>query len=867
MTTKLRSILVIRLGLLIGLFVVGSIGISQAQVVNIDPPTGGMDIDGNLQANTPTSGIGDWVAGTPGAGGFLLDNAGNPVDPNLTALIRDVYNTNADDSFTGGSKFNDDPNTWTRTSSSTTGKGDIHNAMYHIGIDGSGDEWVVAASDRRTTTGTSYIDFEFYQNTLALSGTSGFTSAGPDGGRTVNDILLTIEYGSGGSVATVFFYLWQSVPGGFDYVLQSSSSSNAFARTNATSIPVPFGSFGDNTYTPRQFIESAVNLTDVFGSLPDPCIGVSIKTLFIKTKASNSPTASLNDFVAPVQVSFTFGTAEIEYASSPACTSDGPIFVTQTGIAGGTYSAAPAGLSIDPNTGEIDPSNSTPGTYTVTYSYITNGCPKTATTTVTIIETPAPPSASDQEECEENPIQTLTATASVPSGQNVVWYDAATGGNVVATPSLNSVGSVTYYAEAAYDSGACVSESRTAVTLTINPAPNAPSSSGDIIECEEDPLQTLNANDAVTPGVGEQIFWFDAATGGNPILNPTLSAVGSVTYYAESVDNTTNCSSLTRTAVTLTINPAASAPISTGDIIECEENPIQTLDANDAITPTAGQSVTWYDAATGGNSVLNPVLSAVGTMTYYAEGVTDGNNCHSLSRTAVTLTINPAATTPVSMGDITECEEEPIQTLDANDALMPIAGQTVVWYDMATGGTVVPTPTLNTVGSITYYAEGVTNTNNCPSFARTSVTLTISETPAAPISGGDITECEEDPIQTLTATATVPAGQTVTWYDAATGGNAVLNPSLNTVGTVTYWAEAVVTSGGCTSLTRTAVTLTINPAATAPVSTGDITECEEDPIQTLDANDAITPTPGQTVVWYDAATGGNVVASPTLNTV
>ena len=33
------------------------------------------------------------------------------------------------------------------------------------------------------------------------------------------------------------------------------------------------------------------------------------------------------------------------------------------------------------------------------------------------------------------------------------------------------------------------------------------------------------------------------------------------------------------------------------------------------------------------------------------------------------------------------------------------------------------------------------------------------------------------------------------------------------------------------------------------------------------ANDAITNVTGFSIVWFDAATGGNIVTSPTLNTV
>jgi hypothetical protein len=78
-----------------------------------------------------------------------------------------------------------------------------------------------------------------------------------------------------------------------------------------------------------------------------------------------------------------------------------------------------------------------------------------------------------------------------------------------------------------------------------------------------------------------------------------------------------------------------------------------------------------------------------------------------------------------------------------------------------------------------------------------------------PVSGGNKTECETSPIQTLTATAIVPTGFSVKWYNAATAGTVVANPILNTVGNVTYYAEAVDDATGCVSSSRTAVVLTL----------------------------------------------------------
>jgi hypothetical protein len=80
------------------------------------------------------------------------------------------------------------------------------------------------------------------------------------------------------------------------------------------------------------------------------------------------------------------------------------------------------------------------------------------------------------------PRQSLTA-ATVPT-VFCKWYNAATAGTVVANPTLNTVGNVTYYAEAV-DDQRCVSSSRTAVVLTINARPVNPVSGGNKTECAQ----------------------------------------------------------------------------------------------------------------------------------------------------------------------------------------------------------------------------------------------------------------------------------------------------------------------------------------------------------------------------------------------
>ena len=86
-------------------------------------------------------------------------------------------------------------------------------------------------------------------------------------------------------------------------------------------------------------------------------------------------------------------TATINYSGTPFCTSAGPVNPTINILTGGPFNPASfssaAGLTINGSTGVITPGTSTPGTYTVTYSFTgANGCANTASTSVTITALP-----------------------------------------------------------------------------------------------------------------------------------------------------------------------------------------------------------------------------------------------------------------------------------------------------------------------------------------------------------------------------------------------------------------------------------------------------------------------------------------------
>jgi hypothetical protein len=279
------------------------------QVIPVYPPAGGFHIDGNLRANTPTANVGDWLTGPGGSGGFVMDDGGIVNDTTTTTHFVDPY-LSVDDIFFGG-KYNQDPNIfWSWGIGSASNKIDLNNVLIHFANDTLDCHTrMMFAADRFSNSGLAYTDFEFLQNTLTKNAGGTFSSSGPNGGRTVNDLLFTVEFTGVGQQAYFYFYSWQQIsPGVYTWVSFTPPASDSYAFTSAGGENVPYGAFGNTSYLANQFVEGAVDLNHVIFSYINFPGSITFKTLFIKTKASSTPSSPLGDFVPPKQLNnFTLG--------------------------------------------------------------------------------------------------------------------------------------------------------------------------------------------------------------------------------------------------------------------------------------------------------------------------------------------------------------------------------------------------------------------------------------------------------------------------------------------------------------------------------------------------------------------------------
>lgn len=317
------------------------------------------------------------------------------------------------------------------------------------------------------------------------------------------------------------------------------------------------------------------------------------------------------------------------------------------------------------------------------------------------------------------PPNTTIATGQGTNTITVNYFAGSTSGNVTVFAS----------------SGACQTSTAT-LAVTVNSTPvAAPTSGGDQTQnqCPPAPITTLTAS--ATVPAGHTLTWYDAPTGGNVVGSPTLSIVGTITYHASSRNNTTNCESVTRTAVKLTINSAPPATVTTsGPTTFCQGGTV-TLTAN------AGDSYLWNTGSTS-------QAIAVTTGGSYTVTVTQIGGC-TLTSAPVVVTVNPTPTAAITAsGAISFCDGD-------NVVLTASQGSAWLWSNGATTQSI----SVNAAGA---FSVRVTNASGC--FANSApTTVTVSPNPVVTLSASPYTDLFPGLTTTLTATVNPPGTYVYTW--------------------------------------------------------------------------------------------------------
>ncbi|MDB4533889.1 gliding motility-associated C-terminal domain-containing protein [Vicingaceae bacterium] len=347
------------------------------------------------------------------------------------------------------------------------------------------------------------------------------------------------------------------------------------------------------------------------GARTEDISGLNPGTYYVTiTDASNC--SALDSFVVN---GITLDDATYSYSATSFCQTDSDPIPTINGTIGGTFTST-TGLSLNPNTGEIDLSLSTIGNYGVLYT--TSGtCPDTLTAFITITDCTLPTvsfSASDSTICKGGCINFSDLSTNSPT--NWIWY--FTGSSQTTVVGISSPTNICYDTAGTYPVKLIVFNSSGSDSLelvsfiTVLPSPTI-TTSIDTAICESENV-TISATGGTT------YIWDNGlGLGQTHSVSPTTTSV-----YTVSVTDVNGCTA--NDSVTVSIN-TASPVYASNDVIIC-------IGTSTTIFATGSSS---YDWSNGLGSASSTTVSPDVSTTYIVTG-SDTNGC--VSTDQVTVSIN-----------------------------------------------------------------------------------------------------------------------------------------------------------------------------------------------------------------------------------
>ncbi len=338
----------------------------------------------------------------------------------------------------------------------------------------------------------------------------------------------------------------------------------------------------------------------------------------------------------------------------------------------------------------------------------------------------APVSDGDQVICEGENMPALSVM--VNAGETVDWYDAIIDGNLLLQNSNSFLPTEagTYFAETRDLSNDCVSSGRTGVALTINPLPVLQDT---LWTCAADLAtysSTILANNADSILVNAGLIT-NNGNGNFEVTGIPINTALMVTL----INIGTNCSMDYSFPLPECECPDVALPVSLGDKEICVGDPIPTL----VVTTTAGITIDWYDAATGGNLLLSdaPDFTPISPGSYFAEARAIISNCVSDTRTMVQLIENelpvPAVVSTTNPG----CGLD-----NGSLTIMTSQGEAPYSYQLI-GGATQDNGTFNNLSGTVTHSFIITDNNGC--VATLDSSLVSPAGPEAHISEGDTLTC------------------------------------------------------------------------------------------------------------------------------
>jgi len=383
--------------------------------------------------------------------------------------------------------------------------------------------------------------------------------------------------------------------------------------------------------------------------------------------------------------------------------------------------------------------NAAAGTYAA--KCMLDGCYSSlssATASIAVESTPATPTFTGPTALQPNSIclanPTVPMQNTLTCGTNtqvLVWYDAATGGNVIPTPNVTPTVTTTYYVSCKSLTGTLGCEgSRLAVTFTAYPAGSNPTAAsltaaGTTVNVGQDKVICSTTGTAITfsgCASGETLL---VSVDGNAYSAtlPTVVTDGVKHNYrvrCQAGSGASACNGPESGVMSLTAYPVLTTAPSASVV------PAVVCSSGGAVpfggSSTCGALATvWFDATTNTQLLSLPSMTPTtpGTYSYYAKCV-NGGGCMSPASATTSLTVvgNSAAPVITVVGGNEVCTGVNV-TLTTNCA----SGSTVVWSTGVTGNALPLVSNVPQVRAVTAKCVTTVGSTTCESPASATTTV------------------------------------------------------------------------------------------------------------------------------------------------
>lgn len=524
-----------------------------------------------------------------------------------------------------------------------------------------------------------------------------------------------------------------------------------------------------------------------------------------------------NSVTATTSVTVTSAPAAlISYPGTPYCSNAGTVAVTLTGTTGGTFTALPAGLSINSVTGAVNSAASAAGSYTVTYKITAaGGCGNFTTSTPISISTLAVATFNyaGTPYCQNaaDPLPVFTGGGSAgtfSAGTGLVFVSTATG-QIDLSASIPGTYTVTNTFSA---SGPCGQVTATSpVTITVLPAATIayPSTA----YCADAGIIPVN-HTGTSGGIYSSSPAGLSLNAANGEINTGLSTAGTYTV-SYTLATSGGCGNVTATT-NVTINslpPAQTGPnksICTG------------ASAQIGVAAVPGNTYSWTSDPAGFTStVANPMVTPPETTTYTlvvtntATGCTNSNSVMVTANQLINVTVNPV-TQNICSGNTTSISlsSNLTGTVFTWDAELVIPATATTGFGPGSGSSISQT-LVNTSGIPEVVRYTITATSGGCSNSETTVDVTVNPSPTIPTitPGGSLTFCSGG---NVLLTSSFAIGYQWLLNGVAIGG--AVNQTFTALVSGSYTVR-ITGANGCSSVSAASL-VTVNPLPAVPVITG-----------------------------------------------